>query len=198
MMKSANLKSRLVRLLWDIPAVVIAVLLALGLNTWKENKADKAAAKESLQAIFEEMKENSASLDDFLVKNRAFQTSIQQVRDSMESIGINELDRLRLDFDFIVLSSAAWDTSLKKEIGKHYGSAVIRDLAKLYNIQEFISNLLDLQLEKITSLEFHSSANNIYMVEAHIELLNIAISLAETYQDGETKIMEDYLQLVKQ
>lgn len=197
-MKSTNIKSKLARLLWDIPAVVIAVLLALALNTWKENNSEKAAAKESLKAIFEEMKDNKESLDGFLKNNRVFHSSMMQVRDSMERIGIDELARLRLNFDFIVLSSAAWDTSLKKEIGKHYSSAVIRDLAKLYNIQGFISNLLDMQLQKITSLEFHSSSNNIHMVEAHIELLQVAISLAETYQEGEVQLMDNYLQLVNQ
>ena len=64
-------KKQISKILWDIPPVVIAVLLALAVNTWKENKSEKSAASESLKAIILEINANEASI-------KAFREDIEQ------------------------------------------------------------------------------------------------------------------------
>ena len=181
-MNSQKIKNNIIRLLWEIPAVVIAVLLALGLNTLKENRVEKAAATESLMAIFGEVQENSASLTDFIKGNQQYLDQLIKIKDSISSGSLINPNSVNILYEHTLLSEAAWETGLKKEINKHYGPKVTRGLAKLYNLQKLINDVWIRQLDKITSFEFHNTEVNMAMIEAHIQLLEIAIDLANTYK----------------
>lgn len=196
-MKTNKIKNDIVRLLWEIPAVVIAVLLALGLNTLKENANEKTTAKESLKAIFEEVKENSESLDGFIKENMFYMDRLQKQRDSLSAgVAVNP-DSIQIMYEHTLLSDAAWKTGLKKEINKFYGPEVTRGLAKIYNLQDLLNDVWIRQVDKITSMDFHRSKPDKAMINAHIELLEIAIDIARTYKLGEEQVLKDYQHMLK-
>ncbi|MGB3465067.1 MAG: hypothetical protein WBA74_07350 [Cyclobacteriaceae bacterium] len=196
-MNLESLKNKVERLLWEIPAVVIAVLLALALNTWKETKAEKATTEESLEAILQEVNENAVALADFMTVNQVHLDELRKLRDSIETYDLKGVQDMKILFEYTLLSDAAWETAMKKEINKYYGTTVTRGLAKIYSIQHLLDDVWNTHLTKITSVEFYLADGNLAMIEAHIQLLEIAIQLAETYQYGKQTISKEYEALIK-
>ncbi len=179
-----KIKQQILKLLWEIPAVVIAVLLALGVNTWKESRSERSAATESLKAIISELAANEASILEFRNDNQAYLDQWQAVLDSMERNNITNIEDAQFDFSFRILSSAVWETSQTKEIAKYHNPNIVRDIAKLYNIQQLLDDIWHTQLNKISSLEFHRQESTKPMIAAHIQLLETAVAVANVYLES--------------
>lgn len=190
-------KQQISKFLWDIPPVVIAVLLALGLNTWKENRSEAAAAKESLKAIIMELDANEASIQGFRDDNKKHMDNLYALLDSMESANITTLETSDYDFSFRILSSSVWETSQTREIAKYHSPDIIRDIAKLYNLQKLIDGVWQTHLNKITSTEFHTGVTTTGKIEAHRDLLEISVSIADVYLEAKKNLDPDFENVLK-
>jgi Skp family chaperone for outer membrane proteins len=79
-----KMKTVLGKILLEVPAIVLAVFLALAVNNCNEESKQHKAASQTMEAIFKEIQENKAALENNLADNRATMVLLEVVMDSLK------------------------------------------------------------------------------------------------------------------
>ncbi len=127
--------------------VLIAVVLALAADEWRENRSNAELASRAEQSIFEEVRSNRQEL----LRQRGEQVAmlarvdslVQQLDADRESV-----DSLSLNFDLALLSNAAWEAARMTQAVHFMPFDRVRELSDVYEIQDLYDGsqrrLLDL------------------------------------------------------
>ena len=135
-----KLSKRLPDILLESLFVVAALLGALALDEWREDKERQELAKRAQIAILQEMKDNKKQLDEQRPKHQAM------LKDLSEKLALYEKQKEKdADFDFnysmVLLTSAAWDTARMTQSAQFMSFEDVRDYSKIYSFQElFVEN----------------------------------------------------------
>ena len=135
-----KLSKRLPDILLESLFVVAALLGALALDEWREDKERQELAKRAQIAILQEMKDNKKQLDEQRPKHQAM------LKELSEKLAIYEKQEEKdADFDFnysmVLLTSAAWDTARMTQSAQFMSFEDVRDYSKIYSFQElFVEN----------------------------------------------------------
>ncbi len=135
-----KLSKRLPDILLESLFVVAALLGALALDEWREDKEKQELAKRAQIAILQEMKDNKNQLDKQRPKHEAM------LKDLSEKLAAYEKqEEKNADFDFnysmVLLTSAAWDTARMTQSAQFMPFEDVRDYSKIYSFQElFVEN----------------------------------------------------------
>ena len=116
----------------------------------------------------------------------------------MELKKIRVLTDVSLNFSFRILSSSVWETSQIRQISKHHSPGIVRDIAKLYNIQGMINDIWQTQLTKISSTEYNKLETTRAMIEAHTELLEIAVNVSDVYLESKKQLAGEFDKVINE
>lgn len=139
------------RLLAEVFSVVFAVLVALALDEWWEDREDAANAAASLVAIAEEMRENRDELTD----DNAL--AVEAMMENLDT-AIAFLDRgerpegASINWDLALLSSAAWETAQLNRATTFMELNRVVELAQVYEFQRYYSRIQDDLFDSISGL----------------------------------------------
>lgn len=139
------------RLFAEIVSVVFAVLVALALDEWWEERENAAMAEASLVAIAREMRENRDELSS---------EDGEEVAGMMERLdsAIALFDRgerpegASVNWDLALLSSAAWETAQLSRATTHMELDRVVNLAQVYEFQRYYSRIQDDLFDAISGL----------------------------------------------
>ena len=87
--KPGNRKLFFGTLFIEMISIVLAVLLALAVGEWRENRANAQLARETLNRITAELKLNAAELETIIKKHQAIHDSLKGILDNMQKTGKN-------------------------------------------------------------------------------------------------------------
>ncbi len=141
----------LTRLVAEVTSVVFAVLVALALDEWWEDRENVANAEASLIAIAEEMRENR---DELMGGDAVVVSEMMEELDSAIAI----FDRgetpegASINWDLALLSSAAWQTAQLNRATTYMALDRVVDLAQVYEFQRYYSRIQDDLFDSITGL----------------------------------------------
>ena len=82
--KPGNKKLFLGTLFIEIISIVLAVLLALAVDEWRENRANAQLARETLNRIIVELKLNVNELEDITKKHQTMHDQLEGMLDNMQ------------------------------------------------------------------------------------------------------------------
>ena len=160
--------------------VVLSVLLALGLNSWRQSEANEELGIRALQEVFVEAKANCSSI------------LVQQDYHKAVVSGEQEPTGLQIG----LLRNDAWDFAKSTGAGPHINhdvtalvveiNALQRDHRTMY--QAYLQALFTVVLESEEQTSWHR-AGEVGVIQG---LLNIQTSLLEKYENLKTQVEEHY------
>lgn len=141
----------LTRLFAEVFSVVFAVLVALALDEWWEDRENAANAAASLVAIAEEMRENREELTD------GDAVAVAGMMENLDT-AIAFFDRgerpegASINWDLALLSSAAWETAQLNRATTFMELDRVVELAQVYEFQRYYSRIQDDLFDSISGL----------------------------------------------
>jgi hypothetical protein len=131
----ARLRERLPEILIEAASVTAAVLLALGVDAWRERLREQEAAERALAALRLEAQENRRELRGALEKARATRARLQPLAAAEEWPPEVRLD---LGLEIAMLSRAGWDTAQATGALPLMGVERSVQLAGVYELQRWL------------------------------------------------------------
>jgi len=111
--------------------VVFAILLALAADEWREVRERDQLAERALQGIETEMRANRVELLSSREPNLELLSTLQaEVEDNEAAEGLN------VQFEYALLSSAAWQTAQVTQAIHYADYDLIQQIARLYDVQD--------------------------------------------------------------
>lgn len=170
------------KFLLEMPAIMLGLLLALGLNSWKENKDRENNAKILVESITEEIKENYQTLLD--VKKQY--SKIFRENDSVINLYKKGLIKtLRIGTVTTRLQSVAWNTANVSEDVSIIPSDVLIRIAKVYEEQERV----DLIIQSLDNYYINKDPDKSGLTNAKIKQNHMS-NLISRHNDLEKKYKE--------
>lgn len=130
-MKKLNLS--IPQLLIEFISVVFAVLLALGLNSYKQSRDVREDALSLHAAILSEFKENLNKIDSVLIKNREY----EEFLDSLVHLEDDKIKSFYFSYSFQMLTSSAWSITQNSDAANQMDQEFLLKAADIYQTQEF-------------------------------------------------------------
>ena len=148
--------SVLANVLVEIFSIVFAVLLALAVNQWRENRSHQKLGDKALENIRVEMTENLKLFERILPLHQALYDSTKAMIEAIES-GVNaqDSDLSHLTFQPIFLSETAWKAAIATQALIYIEYDIVSLLSKVYLFQQTYQKLTDDFLQATFSIEYH-------------------------------------------
>ena len=111
-MRSKSIAVWLPRVLFESALITMSILLALGLDEWREGRHDQEAVEQALSNFVSEIRRNKARVDDAAPFNRGLRDVLdRRNRDGDINSGSEFIDIVE-SYNPVVLQSTAWETAL--------------------------------------------------------------------------------------
>ena len=118
----------------EVPPVVLAVLLAFGINSWWQGVKEEQEATLAVESIIAEIKENDVTLKRNIAKNEAEEKIIAAKIQKIES-GEGDSVNAQGPIHMFTLTEAAWQTASLSNVFKNINRDLLMDAAEIYNKQ---------------------------------------------------------------
>ncbi|MEP1093824.1 MAG: hypothetical protein ABJG78_01875 [Cyclobacteriaceae bacterium] len=184
-------KQSLWQVVFEFLSIVFAVLLALGLNSYKQNQDLQSESEVLSKKILSECKKNSTSLDTVLNQNREFMTYL----DSMRSL--KDVDSFGLNFSNDLLSSSAWKFTQASRSFQLMDQEFLDDATELYELQSYymeISNQMFQNLGEML-LRMEELTPKTMIKTSYYYLTNI-LSVAEDLNEKYKNFLNKHRELI--
>jgi hypothetical protein len=132
-MKKLVKKFSFTQLLLEFVSVVFAVLLALGLNTYKESQDNKLDAELLKASILKECAINKEKIDSILINNQQY----HDVLDSLVRLDDDQITGFYFTYDYELLTNGAWQIAMNNPAIKELNQEFLTEAADIYQSQDF-------------------------------------------------------------
>ena len=168
------------QVLFEFLSIVFAVLLALGLNTFKQNMDQKNESELLRDKIIAECKQNLSRLDSAIMENSA-------MLDYLDSLAtLEEIDELNVEMNTQLLTSSAWTFTQSSQSYHYMDTDFLDEATEMYEIQRYYTQMSSRLFEKfgdmllkVNELETEDFINTIRYYLSN--LLNASRELQEYY-----------------
>ena len=171
------------KLLIEVFSIVLAVLLALGMNQWRETLANRALAQTALANIELELRSNQDLLVLLNENNRSVTASIHN-----EDV---ETESSAAFVPGLQLQEIAWNALLSTGVSSYVDYDTVLMLSKLYSVQEVYKELgTQIVQAELNSAAYAAAAGTTIDEQQKLEqfagflelLVAIEIELLQTYE----------------
>ncbi len=140
----------------EIVSIIIAVLLALAVNEWRETRSNNRLADTALMNIQEEIAENKRLFDTILPRHEALLDTLLDVDEKIKSGELSEDDdRADLEFVPLFVQDTAWQTALATQALIHMPYETVKVLSAVYTFQESYTRVTDHFIKSVFEIENH-------------------------------------------
>lgn len=151
---------------YEMISIIIGVLIALGVDEWREDHQNRERANTALTNIQNEVKMNLGVLETIHPRN-------------MEAFAMVQTESSEDDSATIVpalqLQDVAWNTFMSNGISVHVDYDELYQVAELYSIQQIYKDFANKFIEQIMATRSMSIVNGNPLSESEIVTLNIEI-----------------------
>lgn len=123
------IRRKLPELLLEAVSVVFAVLVALGVDEWRQDRENLRLAQRALSGIEAEIRGNLGELDGAREANQAMLEQLEAV------LGSEGPQSFGIQFEYALLSSAAWQTSQVTQAIHFVDYGLVQRVARVYDLQ---------------------------------------------------------------
>ncbi len=174
------------QILFEFLSIVFAVLLALGLNSAKQNLDFKNEAQFLTQKIIEECKRNKLELDSVYHQNNEYKIYL----DSLQS-----LDKIEGNFTISIaselLTKSAWDFTKVSRSFSYLDENFLNDVAELYEKQDYYMLISNQMFQNMGEMLISDPKPEKTVNISAYYLLNLNVT-AEDLQQTYTQFLNKY------
>jgi hypothetical protein len=122
-------RRKLPELALEAASVVFAVLVALAVDGWREDRANEEIARQAIRSIATEIRGNRDELQS------ARNANMELMRTLEEAAGASGLESLDVRFEYSLLAAAAWQTAQVTRAVHFMEFGTVQRIARLYHLQ---------------------------------------------------------------
>lgn len=165
--------------------MVFAVLLALAVNEWRDNRANTALAARARAAVIEELRANAAELDRVRDTNEALR---EQLETALPALRSGDTTKFDITYSVALLSSSAWHAAQVTQAVHFMDFEWVARVSKAYDLQEFYVDNQAALVDRIGSMgelaEASGPAPMATAVLGHLRVvINMRAALEEAYDE---------------
>jgi hypothetical protein len=179
-----RLREKLPELLLEAGSVVFAVLLALGVDEWRERRNQEALAERARVSILEEIRANREELRNTREANRALLQKIEAALPRLAEDPGARLEegsdvQLAINYQLALLSSAAWQTAQMTQAAHFIDYDWVTRVSRVYDQQALYLTSQSGIVELISSLAEMEQDDPHRMFTIMLHRLRINLDLQE-------------------
>jgi hypothetical protein len=180
-----RLREKLPEILIEAASVVVALLLALALNGWNENRQVRERAATARAAILAEPGENRREINEAQPKRKAIVDSLNAAlaKDAPPS------HEMQVNLGVSLLSAAAWHAALATDATQTIDFARMTRVAKVYEVQESYLHVQSQAMDQLGSIPADPTLGGPKIAASLVPRLSMLSQLA----DGLAKSYDDIL-----
>ena len=168
------------RVLFESALIVMSILVALGLDEWRENREDEETVQLALSNFVREIRQNQTGVADSAPFNQGLK-SVLRNRYQTDDIGsVDEFVNMVESFEPAVLQSTAWETALATGSLAKMEYGLVSALSLTYSLQNRYLMASRTGMAELTSPQNLSE-----------EKLNLAVYNSIRYLDSITSMEEE-------
>ena len=172
------------QLAMEFISVVFAVLLALGLNSYKQSIDINEEAEIIKASILKECHQNKAKIDSMLIANQSYASYL----DSLVSLDPDEVNNVTFKYNLELLTDAAWVIAQNNSAINKLDQEFLINVAEIYQTQIFFTEFSRSFFENLGSFVIKQDENPPYSTALalyfNVNIINNSCSeLLNTYQD---------------
>ncbi|MCB0564340.1 MAG: hypothetical protein KDD01_08175 [Phaeodactylibacter sp.] len=192
----SQLRPNLRQVLLEIPAIILAIFLALAVDNCNENRKEKNLANKALEAIILEIQENQSILDSNLIENKLKGEQMQATRDSLITQGDDAKISVSIGYNQIIMSNGAWEMAKLSGAIRRFEPRTIQNLSELYYLQEMYMNLGNDYFGQLATASFHQNKEELPRVDASLNLIKITDSIGKSMMANYRAFLEGHKDMV--
>ena len=170
-----RLREKLPEILIEAGSVVIALLLALAINAWNQDRELRERADTARAGILAELRTNRDDLDAARPKLREIVDSLRDklAKDAPEPHEVTVL------LGVTQLSSAAWRAALATDAMRTVDFAWISEVARVYEVQDEYLRLQQNALDQISSIPADPALGGKSVAASLMPRFNVLVQIAD-------------------
>ncbi|WP_420578539.1 hypothetical protein [Ekhidna sp.] len=180
-------KKALAQIGFEFLSIVFAVLLALGLNSYKQNRDLEDEGLLLREKILKECQRNNIELDSVLAVNKAFFVQLDSLFRA-ESIQTNQFN---ISIENELLTRSAWDFTKASRSFSYIDEDFLGDAAVLYEKQTYYMSIANQMFEKIGDMLMGDPDMEKVIKLTHYYLSNLN-NAAEDLKNTYSRFLEKY------
>lgn len=183
------MKKTIWQILFEFLSIVFAVLLALGLNAYKESLDLNHESKTLREKIIKEVKRNKLEIDSVITVNTTYMAYL----DSLLSLD-EELESFQLSIASELMASSSWKFTQSAKSFTHIDSDFLDDATELYEQQDFYMLISNQMFQNLGDMLLLSDKSDKMVVTSHYYMSNI-LQTAESLRDNYETFVKTYDQV---
>lgn len=176
----AGLRSQLPAILIEAFSVIFAVLLALGINEWRETRARERLAADALVKLRQEVATNRENLGTALERQRA---ALEELTVAIEKISEGESREVEVGLVVEQLRNAAWESTILTDAARYMDFELVSTLSDVYHLQELVDDMVRQLLTRMTSTDFHDSDRRLNALRSYVDSLAQLVALEKNLME---------------
>ncbi len=168
------------RVLIESTLIVLSILVALGLDEWREDRQDEENVQLALSNFVSELRQNQARIEDAAPFNRGLRNVLRNRYQTDDIRSVDEFVNMVESYVPVVLQSAAWETALATGSLAKMEYSLVSALSLTYSLQNRYQLVSRSGMTELTSPQNLSE-----------EKLNLAVYNSIRYLDNITSMEEE-------
>jgi len=123
------------RVIFESALITVSILLALGLDEWRENRETQATIRQAVSNFLSEIQQNKARIDDAAPFNLGLYEVIDQRHKNGEIETMTDFISMMDSYSPVALQSTAWETALATGSLAKMDYALVSALSLTYGLQ---------------------------------------------------------------
>ena len=180
-------------ILIEVISVVLAVLVALAVDDWREARANAKLAQETLTMIKTDLESNVTSLEDELKTHQTILKELLETLEKVKKTGSMENITFNLNISFNpVVNQAAWQTAIFTQAFRYMKPRTVQNISAIYEMKELYNNQMLSAMKKVYSVNWDNK--NIDYIFGQIMLFSQEVNMALKYGEELLKLEKGFLQ----
>jgi hypothetical protein len=186
------------RVIFESALITLSILLALGLDEWREDRQDQETIEQSMHSFLIEIRQNRERVDDAAPFNRGLSEVLSKRHADGGVVSTAEFVSIMESYSPAVLQSTAWETALATGSLAKMEYNLVTALSLTYNLQsryqqtsragDDLVNPQNLSAEKLDL--------SIYYAVRHLnEVTKMETELAVVYAEAESIILNAWISI---
>ena len=123
------------RVIFESALITLSILLALGLDEWRENRQTEDTIKQALSNFLSEIGQNKARVDDARPFNKGLHDVIARRAQDGDITSMSQFISIMDSYSPVVLQSTAWETALATGSLAEMDYGLVSALSLTYGLQ---------------------------------------------------------------
>ena len=139
------------RVLFESMLIIISILVALGLDEWREDREVQETIQHALNSFLSEIQRNQVKVEGNMPFNQGLRMVMAQHYRNSDIESVDEFVNMIETYDAVILQATAWETALATGVLAKMDYDLVSALSLTYNLQSRYQALNRDDMAELTS-----------------------------------------------